>query len=164
MRAIVVLTTTCDAIFMEPRELRLRIFHLPHRCVAPLSPGNFLPPTTSARLIVPALFTSTPKLHDRRDRSVPSPRGKSARKEGRKSAPSRSYESYATVSAADRMKKKPRRESIRMTGRSGKFRPFFVERKRSRIPPLSPSFHCSFVKLKQWYATLFSPARSRAMQ
>lgn len=113
--ATYVLTTTRDAIFMEPRELRLRIFHLSRAARrSPLSPGTFLP-TTSARLIVLVLFTSDPKLaiygidlfRVRRG----SPREK--KEESRPLRGSRSYESYATVSAADRIKNPGKKESVR---------------------------------------------------
>lgn len=95
-----VLTAARDAIFMEPRELRLRIFHLPrvppslHRGRALIVrhlPSSAMASDDFRETYRSAVVYERPETRDRRDRSVPwgSSRKKPAREEGRNSAPLR---------------------------------------------------------------------------
>lgn len=132
-----------------------------HRCVAiaPLSPGTFFRdghPDDFRETYRPGVVYERPETRDRQNRSVPgevSSRKKPAREEGRNSAPRlRSYESYAMVSAADRIKNPGRKNPYdRPFGKVPSLFRFFVERKRS--PYYFPSHHSPIFceTCKQWY-------------
>lgn len=161
-----ILTTARDAIFMELRELRLRIFHPPRAAFALISRHLSSPSSMTSddlrerslrrRLGVVCEETHVRATIDGIDLLRASPRGKPALKEERekKAEPfgrSRSYESYASVSAADRIKNLREKEPVRPRERPGKFRPSLLscpwEEEISRL--FLPVVHCSFVKLKQ---------------
>lgn len=143
----------------------------------PLSPGTFppprrRPPTILRETVVPTVVCEETHVRatiDEIDLLRASPRGKPALKEERekKAEPlgrSRSYESYASVSAADRIKNLGEKEPVRPSVRES-FVPFSSpapERRRFRVSSF-PLSTVPFVKLKQQHATFVTKRRSRAI-
>lgn len=153
-----ILTTARDAIFMELRELRLRIFHPPRAAFALIARHLSFPSSTTSDDLcetVPAVVceeTHARATIDEIDLLRASPRGKLALKEERekKAEPfgrSRSYESYASVSAADRIKNLGEKEPVRPSVRESSVLSCPGEEEIPRL--FLPAVHCSFVKLKQ---------------
>lgn len=137
-------------------SLCLRIFHPPSPTVrrgSPLSPGTFPPfvDDFSSRCCLRGRRNSRDPT-DRRDRSVlPRRGGRSSRSErrpgGKKVEPlgrSRSYESYASVSAADRIKNLGKKEPVRPRVRESSVPPSFpfLERCPASLSTLCPLFLC----------------------
>lgn len=119
--------------------------------VAPLSPGTFPPSVTSNDFrgaVARACLRGLQNLRSTGSIYKGEVRCEKKTEEVEPLCRSRSYESYASVSAADRIKR-AREERIRTIDRLGKFYLSFVS---SSCLPL-PIVQRSFVKFKQWHVT-----------